>query len=157
MKFLKTIGGALATGVMWFFAGFFVGLFGEVYDPHGQIVDIWPAVFAYPAFFSGVGFFLLSRIAGGGRKLHELSNGRAMTLGAISGGVFLPAMFLLLLGLSGELSGPDINDDVPRAASGWLKAAAAVTVTSIGSALAAWATVAYMRKAQPRPIEASQG
>lgn len=143
-RFWKMAGGALAMGLAWFCLAAFVALvvFEGFIDPDGKIADIWPAVLGYPAFICGVSLFILMRTFGGTRQLHEVPNRRAAVLGAISGGVVLPGVFFLLLAAGGEF---------PRLLSNWrfwLGCAGAAALSAAGG----WATAAYLKLAQDRPI-----
>jgi hypothetical protein len=60
-------------GLTWGFAGALLGFLMEFVDPNGEIADIWPAVFAYPAFLGGVLFSMVLGVAARHRRFDELS------------------------------------------------------------------------------------
>jgi hypothetical protein len=94
-KLLRRIRGALGMGLTWAVAWGFVGFLMEFVDPHGQIADIWPAIFAIPAFLGGVIFSVVLGIAERRRKFEELSIPRFGAWGAVAGLVVgaLPFVF----------------------------------------------------------------
>jgi hypothetical protein len=96
----------------------------ELYDPHGEIGDIWPAVLAIPGFIGGVVFSALLRIAEGRRSFDEVSLGRFVIWGVATG---------LVLGV---LTIPAKVGDVSPGAAGMIGIATALSaVAAIGSAL----------------------
>lgn len=84
-KWLRRIRGALGMGLTWGIGWGCVGMLGEVFDPHGRIIDIWPAVFAYPGFLGGVVFSMVLWVAEGRRRFDQLSVPRFGALGACAG------------------------------------------------------------------------
>jgi hypothetical protein len=72
-------------GLTWAVAWGFVGFLMEFVDPHGQIADIWPALFAIPAFLGGVIFSVVLGIAERRRRFDELSIPRFGAWGAVAG------------------------------------------------------------------------
>jgi hypothetical protein len=92
---LRRIRGAVGLGltwaVAWGFVGFGIELVHNIWpNPLGSMVDIWPAVLAYPAFLGGLAFSTVLGIAGRRRRFDELSLPRFAAWGALGG---------LLLGL----------------------------------------------------------
>jgi hypothetical protein len=98
---MKAIGGALATGVYWFFAAAIVALFIEAFvDPNGEIVDVWVAALGDPAFGAGVIFYALLHVFERRRAFAEISLVRAALWGALSAPL-LAALFAVLVIASG--------------------------------------------------------
>ena len=98
-KSLKTtLAQAAGMGLMWGGVGLVPGFLMEGVDPDGVYVDIWPAVFAGPLLFGGVAFYLLFRVLGRGRRLAQVSMGRAALWGALASlalvALFSFAMFI---------------------------------------------------------------
>ena len=65
---LRRIRGALGMALTWAAGGALVGFGIELIhnvwpNPLGSLVDIWPAVLAYPAFFGGLAFSAVLGIA----------------------------------------------------------------------------------------------
>lgn len=93
--FLRRIRAAVGMGltwaVGWALVGFGIELIHNIWpNPVGALVDIWPAVLAYPAFFGGLAFSTVLGVAGRRRRFDELSLPRFAAWGALGG---------LLLGL----------------------------------------------------------
>jgi hypothetical protein len=57
----------------------------ELYDPHGQIGDVWPTVLAIPGFIGGIVFSALLWIAEGGRRFDEVPFSRMLAWGVATG------------------------------------------------------------------------
>lgn len=72
-------------GLTWFAVWVGAGFLMEVFDPNGQIADIWPAVLGIPGFFGGVAFSVVLGIAAGRRRFDELSLPRFAAWGAVAG------------------------------------------------------------------------
>ncbi|MDH5590169.1 MAG: hypothetical protein OEZ65_05680 [Gemmatimonadota bacterium] len=92
---LRRVRGAVGMGLSWAVGWALVGLGIELIhnvwpNPVGALVDIWPAVLAYPAFLGGLVFSTVLGIAGRRRSFGELSLSRFAAWGAFGG---------LLLGL----------------------------------------------------------
>jgi hypothetical protein len=51
-------------GLTWFVGWAGVGFLMEIFDPNGQIADIWPAVLGIPGFFGGEVFSVVLRVSG---------------------------------------------------------------------------------------------
>jgi hypothetical protein len=136
-KALKFIGGAFVTGFYWALPAAIVAFFIEAFvDPHGEIVDIWPAVLCYPAFAGGVIFFTLLRVIEGRRTFGEISLARAAVLGGLSA-LALTMFFALLVAASGGWNeGMEPSRRAMALAFGGL---------SITFAIAGWITVRMAR------------
>lgn len=100
---LRRIGAALIIPVYWFLGGFALGLVMEGVDPHGELVDIWPAVFALPGFAGGLLFVGLLAIAERRRRYAEIPARRGVIWGAVA--ALLP--LALCLQVMGGLTGPN--------------------------------------------------
>lgn len=128
------VGGALV--------GFGIELIHNVWpNPLGSLVDIWPAVLAYPAFLGGVVFSVVLGIAGRRRRFDELSLPRFAAWGALGG--LLASLFpaaLVAVGL-----------ETPNAPLWQITLALAVPLT-VGSALAASGSLALARMAEDREL-----
>jgi hypothetical protein len=75
--------------VGWGLVGFTIELIHNIWpNPIGGMVDIWPAVLAYPAFFGGLVFSTVLGIAGRRRRFDQLSLPGVAAWGAL-GGLFL--------------------------------------------------------------------
>ena len=85
-KWLSGVRGTVAIILTWT-VGWGLGFGGlmELYDPHGQIGDIWPMVLAIPGFIGGVVFSALLRLAEDGRRFDEVSLARFATWGVVTG------------------------------------------------------------------------
>lgn len=94
-KLLRRIRGAIGMGLTWAIAWGFVGFLMEFVDPHGRIADIWPALFAIPAFLGGVTFSVVLGIAERRRRFDELSIPRFGAWGAVAGLVVGALPFVL--------------------------------------------------------------
>jgi len=103
-NWLKRFRGALSLGVIWAIAWGSVGFLMEIFvDPHGRIVDIWPAVLGLPAFFGGVFFSAVLGFAERRHRFDELKLSRVAAWGAV-GGVLVGLLPFVL----GEPTG-DVN------------------------------------------------
>lgn len=89
-RWLRRVRGALGMGLTWGGGGAFIGFVIELVhnlwpNPLGSLVDIWPAVLAYPAFVGGLAFSVVLGIAGRRRRFDELSMPRFVAWGAVAG------------------------------------------------------------------------
>ena len=87
---IRRIRGAVGMGLTWAVGAFLVGAGIELIhniwpNPLGAMVDIWPAVLAYPAFLGGVAFSVVLGVAGRRRRFDELSIPGFAALGAVGG------------------------------------------------------------------------
>lgn len=145
-KWLRRVRGAIGMGLTWGIAGALLGFLMEFVDPNGEIADIWPAVFAYPAFFGGVLFSVVLGIAARHRRFDELSMPRFAAWGAL-GGLLVSLIPAAMVGLG--LATPNISI--------WTITAVLVGPLTIGSAVAAAGSLALARMAEDRkPLEASE-
>ncbi len=114
-KWLKRLRGALGMGVSWALGWALIGgtLMEGIFDPHGEILDMWPQTLAIPGFLLGVLFSVALWATSGRRRFDELSvprfAGLGAAAGALLGGAFLmagifPALPLLMR--SGIVLGP---------------------------------------------------
>jgi hypothetical protein len=90
------VGMGLIWAIGWALVGFGIELVHNVWpNPLGSLVDIWPAVLAYPAFLGGLAFSAVLGIAGRRRRFDELSLPRFAAWGGLGGlllGVFPAAL-----------------------------------------------------------------
>jgi hypothetical protein len=124
-KWLNGNRGTVAMILTWT-VGWGLGFGGlmELYDPDGKIGDVWPTALAIPGFVGGVVFSALLRVAERDRSFDEVSLGRFITLGVVTG---------LVLGL---LTIPAKVGDVSPGAAGMIGIAIALSaVAAIGSAI----------------------
>jgi hypothetical protein len=135
-KLLRRIRGALGMGLTWAVAWGFVGFLMEFVDPHGQIADIWPALFAIPAFLGGVIFSVVLGIAERRRRFDELSIARFGAWGAVAG-LVVGALPFALGSNSSELAT-------------WLLAILIMGPISVLSGVSAAGSLAIARKADQR-------
>ena len=122
---LSGVRGTVAMVLTWTF-GWGLGFGGlmELYDPHGQIGDVWPTALAIPGFIGGIVFSALLRIAEGGRSFDEVSLARMTGWGAVAG---------LVLGV---LTIPAKVGDVSPGAAGMIAIGTALgAVAGLGSAI----------------------
>jgi hypothetical protein len=129
---LRRIRGAFTMGVIWAVAWGSVGMLMEIFDPYGRIADIWPAVLGLPAFFGGVFFHVVLRVAARGRTFHELSLPRFAAWGAVAG--------LLVSALPFLLSTPAGGD--------WYRAALIAGPITVLAAVSAAGSLAIARRAE---------
>ncbi|MGH7503244.1 MAG: hypothetical protein ACREL7_16075 [Longimicrobiales bacterium] len=123
-------------GLTWAVAWGFVGFLMEFVDPHGQIADIWPALFAIPAFLGGVIFSVVLGIAERRRRFDELSIPRFGAWGAVAG---------LLVGALPFVLGSN-SSDFPT----WQLALMIMAPISVLSGVSAAGSLAIARKAEQR-------
>jgi hypothetical protein len=85
-KWLSGVRGTVAMMLTWT-VGWGLGFGGlmELYDPHGQIGDVWPTALAIPGFIGGVVFSALLWIAESGRSFDQVSIARMATWGLVTG------------------------------------------------------------------------
>ncbi len=123
-KWLSGIRGTVAMILTWT-VGWGLGFGGlmELYDPHGQIGDVWPTALAIPGFIGGVVFSALLWIAEGRRSFDEVSLARMTTWGVVTGVVL------------GVLTIPAEVGDVSPGAAGMIGIGTALgAVAGLGSA-----------------------
>lgn len=112
-----------------------LGFLMEFVDPQGLIADVWPMIFAYPAFFGGIVFSIVLGVVARRRRFHELSLPQFALWGAL-GGVLLGGLVLGLFMVAGDVQDP-------------LRAGAIlITLATAGSTVAATATLALARMAE---------
>lgn len=138
-KWLRRVRGALGMGLTWGIAGAVLGFVMEFFDPQGEIADIWPAVFAYPAFFGGVLFSVVLGIAGRHRRFDELSIPRVAAWGAL-GGLLVSLIPATMVGLG--LASANVSI--------WKITAVLAGPLSLGSAVAAAGSLKLARWADDR-------
>ena len=86
-KWVSGIRGTVVMIVLWI-VGWGVGFGGLIeafVDPHGEIVDIWPALMGINGFIGGVVISGVLRVAEGRRSFDEVSLVRFATCGIVSG------------------------------------------------------------------------
>jgi hypothetical protein len=133
-------------GLTWGFAGALLGFLMEFVDPNGEIADIWPAVFAYPAFLGGVLFSMVLGVAARHRSFDELSILRVAAWGAL-GGLLVSLIPLTMVGVG--LASANVSI--------WKITAILAGPLTIGSSIAAAGSLALARKAEDRSmVEAGQ-
>jgi hypothetical protein len=140
-QWLKRIRGAIGMGLTWGAGGFLLGTLMEFVDPHGEIADIWPAVFAYPGFFGGVVFSVVLGIAARQRRFEELSIPRFAAWGAL-GGLLVSLMPAAMVAVG--LATPNISI--------WKITAMLAVPLTLGSAGAASGSLALARMADDRAV-----
>jgi len=100
--------GGLALAALWLFGWGvgFGGLMEAFVDPHGELVDIWPAALGFAGLLGGVILAVLLRISERGRGYEEVAPARFAVWGLITG---------LILGALGVAIGlpNDIAIDTP--------------------------------------------
>jgi len=89
-KWLRRIRGAFGMGLIWAVGWTIVGMSIMIIADtfmgfDASVVDIWPPVFAYPAFVGGVTFSVVLGIAGRRRRFDEMSLRGFARWGALSG------------------------------------------------------------------------
>lgn len=134
-KWLRLVRGALGMGLTWGLGGALAGMLMEFVDPHGAIVDIWPAVLAYPAFLGGVVFSVVLGVVARRRRFDELSLPQFAGWGAL-GGLLLGGSVVALALARGNVQDP------------WPAAAVIIGVPTLGCALAATGTLVLARMAE---------
>lgn len=96
--------GLILLVVLWV-GGWFVGFGGVMeafVDPHGELVDIWPALMGFAGLVAGIVMAVLLGLGARGRSLAELSWGAWTAAGAVSGLVL--GAVAVFLGLSDDLA-----------------------------------------------------
>lgn len=86
-KWMSGIRGAVAMVLLWMI-GWGVGFGGLIeafIDPHGELVDIWPAVMGIAGIITGVAFCVVYRIAEGRRSFDEVPLARFAVWGVLAG------------------------------------------------------------------------
>lgn len=145
-QWLRRIRGAIGMGVAWAVVGALAGFGIELihnFWPNrlGGLVDIWPAVLAYPAFFGGVAFSVVLGIAARRRRFDELSLPGFAAWGALGGllASLTPAA-LVAVGLA--------TPNIPL----WQITVILAVPLTIGSAVAAAGSLALARRAEDRAL-----
>ena len=134
-KWLSGFRGAVAMTLTWI-VGWgvgFGGLMEAFVDPHGELVDIWPALMAFAGFIGGIVFCALLRISGGGRRFDEVSLARIATWGVVTG--LILGVLAIAAGLTSDIAidQPYQRSMAPTVMIGITTALSAVA--AIGSAL----------------------
>ncbi len=134
-KWLSGIRGTVVMILTWT-VGWGIGFGGLIeasVDPHGEIVDIWPAAMAITGLLGGVVISALLRIAEGRRSFDEVSLARFAIWGLVTGLVL--GVFAVAIGLSHDIAidTPDRKPVAPAAMIGITTALGAVA--AIGSAV----------------------
>jgi hypothetical protein len=134
-KWLSGFRGALLMTLTWF-VGWgvgFGGLMETFVDPHGELIDIWPAFMAFAGFIGGTVFCALLRISSGGRSFAEVSLARIATWGVVTG--LLLGVLAIASGLTRDIAidQPDVRSMAPTVMIAITTALSAVA--AIGSAL----------------------
>ena len=145
-KWLRRIRGALGMALTWALGGALLGFGIELIhnvwpNPLGSMVDIWPAVLAYPAFVGGLAFSAVLGIAGRRRRFDELSLPGFAALGAV-GGVLVSLVPGALVGLG--IATPNVPV--------WQIIAALLGPLTLGGAAAAAGTLALARMSEDRAL-----
>jgi len=133
-------------GLTWAVGGALVGFALELVhniwpNPLGALVDIWPAVLAYPAFFGGLAFSFVLGIAGRHRRFDDLSLARFAAWGAAGG--LLASLLPALMVLAGLVS-PNVEL--------WRITAGLAVPLGLGGAVAASGTLALARLSEDREL-----
>jgi hypothetical protein len=125
-KWLRRVRGAIGMGLCWGLGWAVVGggIMEAFVDPHGKILDMWPQTLGIVGFFGGVAFSAVLGIVAARRRFDELSLSQFAVWGAAGG---------LLLGGLGVLTGGPLI---------------VIAITTLGSAIAAPASLMVARKAQ---------
>jgi len=124
-KWVSGVRGTVLMILTWTF-GWGLGFGGlmELYDPNGQIGDVWPTALAVPGFIGGIVFVALLRIAESRRDYAEVALARIAAWGAVTG---------VVLGL---LTIPAKVGDVSPGAPGMIGIATGLSiVAALGSAV----------------------
>ena len=136
-QWLRRVRGVVGMGLIWAVGGMGVGGLIELLDnvlPGGlamaSAVDMWPQTLAIPGFIAGLVFGAVLAIVGSRRRFDELSLPRFTAWGAVAG--------LLLGGLTMVL--------------GIRAPVLAVTITTLGSAVAAAGSLVLARFAERREL-----
>ena len=145
-SFLRRVRGALGMGLTWAVSWFVVGMVIELVhniwpNPLGYMVDIWPAVLAYPAFVCGVVFSVMLGIVARRRRFDELSLPQFALWGAVGGAlVSLVPVAMVALGLA------------TATGSLWTTTAAVLGPVTILSAISSVGSLALARRAEVRAL-----
>jgi hypothetical protein len=78
------------------------GLIEAFVDPHGELVDIWPAAMAAPGLIGGITMSALLRVTHGRTSLGEVPLGRFAVWGVITGVVL--GVLAVASGLSSDIA-----------------------------------------------------
>lgn len=146
---LRRIRGAVGMGLTWAAGAFLLGAGIELIhniwpNPLGALVDIWPAVLAYPAFLGGIAFSAVLGIVGRRRRFDELSLPGFAALGA-AGGILvsLIPVAIAVLGIA--------TPNVPV----WRITLALLGPLTVGGAVAAAGSLALARMSEDRELLAA--
>jgi hypothetical protein len=125
---LRRIRGAIGMGLIWGLGWAVVGggIMEAFVDPHGKILDMWPQTLGIVGFFGGVAFSVVLGIVAARRRFDALSLPQFTVWGAVGG---------LLLGALGVATGGPL---------------VVIAITTLGSAIAAPASLILARKAEGR-------
>ena len=124
-KWLSGVRGTILMILIWT-VGWGLGFGGlmELYDPAGEIGDVWPTALAIPGFVGGIVFSALLWISERGRSFNEVALARFAAWAVVTG---------LVLGV---LTIPAKVGDVSPGAAGMIGIATVLsTVAAIGSAV----------------------
>lgn len=138
--------GPVGMALIWF-VGWALGAGGfmEAFiDPRGEIADIWPMVLGIPGAVCGVMFWLVLRVAEGGRAADALPTGRLLAWGAVSGAVVGSCGFAV--SVAGDAS-----------VEAWVRALVFIGVPTALSAISAVATSWLLRLIERRQTPAAAG
>ncbi|MGQ0641869.1 MAG: hypothetical protein ACT4P6_14055 [Gemmatimonadaceae bacterium] len=80
----------------------FGGLIEAFVDPHGELIDIWPAAMAFAGFVGGIVFSALLWISDRGRSFDEVSLARIATWGVVTG--LMLGVLAALMGLTQDIA-----------------------------------------------------
>jgi hypothetical protein len=86
-KWLRGFRGAVVMILLWII-GWGVGFGGLIeafVDPHGELIDIWPAAMAFAGLIGGIVYSVLLWISDRGRGFNEVSIARRITWGVLTG------------------------------------------------------------------------
>src|SRR5262249_55974732 len=102
-RWLRRTRSAVVLGLIWGISWGVVGggLMETIFDPHGQIADIWPMIFAMPGFFGGLIFSRVLAIVENRRRFDELSIPRFGAWGAVAGALLAGVALALGFGPAG--------------------------------------------------------
>ena len=133
-KWLSGLRGALVMTLTWV-GGWgvgFGGLMEAFVDPHGELVDIWPALMAFAGFIGGTVFCALLLMSGS-RRFEQVSHGRIATCGVMTG--LILGVLAIAMGLTSDIAidQPERRPMAPAVMIGITTALSAVA--AIGSAL----------------------
>ena len=134
-QWLRGFRGAILMTLTWF-VGWgvgFGGLMEAFVDPHGELVDIWPALMAFAGFVGGAAFCALLRISSAGRRFDEVSLARIAALGVVTG--LILGFLAIAMGLTNDIA---IDQPYQRSLAPTVMigiTAALSTLAAVGSAL----------------------